>query len=95
MPEEELLSHLNLLEQRYIVRRHESFGQVSYSLANGAISDMLVMLRWYFEQHLTDALQMLDEISRGEDTEEARHLRDVLAQLKQQVHEPGSRSQPH
>jgi ArsR family transcriptional regulator len=83
MDRDEVMKHLSVLEERFIVMRHGNSGRVSFSLANQAIADALVMLRWYFEQHLTDALAMLDNISRGEETEESLHLREILAQLKE------------
>jgi DNA-binding transcriptional ArsR family regulator len=87
MPEDQVRQHLQLLQDRHIVRSHRSPGQQAegllfYSLVNTTISDALVMLRWYFEQHIEDSLAMLEEVSQDEATSESEHLKEVLSQLR-------------
>lgn len=91
MDKSEALEHLSLLEDRYIVERCQSMDRISFVLINSAISDVMVMMRWYFEQHLTDALALLEKASEGDDDEAALHLREVLNQLREDtkhVHSP-------
>jgi DNA-binding transcriptional ArsR family regulator len=54
--------HLSILRSRQIVTNRKEGNQVFYSLRNPVLVEVLDIMRRYFQAHLKDAVQMLDEI---------------------------------
>ncbi len=57
-----LSQHLATLRSRQIVATRKEGNQVFYSLKNPVLLEVLDIMRRYFQAHLTDAIQMLNEI---------------------------------
>ena len=57
-----LSQHLAVLRSRQIVVNRKDGNQVFYSLRNPVLSEVLDIMRRYFQAHLTEAVQMLGRI---------------------------------
>jgi len=57
-----LSQHLAVLRSRQIVVNRKEGNQVFYSLSNPVLSEVLDVMRRYFQANLTEAVQMLSEI---------------------------------
>ncbi len=57
-----LSQHLAILRSRQIVVNRKDGNQVFYSLRNPVLSEVLDIMRRYFQSNLTEAVQMLGEI---------------------------------
>ena len=57
-----LSQHLAILRSRQIVGNRKEGNQVFYSLRNPVLSEVLDVMRRYFQANLTEAAQMLAEI---------------------------------
>jgi ArsR family transcriptional regulator len=57
-----LSQHLAILRARQIVSTRKEGNQVFYSLRNRLLVKVLDMMRRYYQAHLSEAIQMLDEI---------------------------------
>ena len=57
-----LSQHLAILRSRQIVVNRKDGNQVFYSLRNPVLSEVLDIMRRYFQAHLTEAVQMLGKI---------------------------------
>jgi DNA-binding transcriptional ArsR family regulator len=57
-----LSQHLAILRSRQIVSNRKDGNQVFYSLRNPVMSEVLDIMRRYFQANLTEAVQMLGEI---------------------------------
>ncbi len=57
-----LSQHLAILRTRQIVSARKEGNQVFYSLRNRLLVKVLDMMRRYYQAHLSEAIQMLDEI---------------------------------
>ena len=57
-----LSQHLAILRGRQIVLNRKGGNQVFYSLRNPVLSEVLDIMRRYFQANLTEAVQMLGEI---------------------------------
>ena len=57
-----LSQHLAILRSRQIVGNRKEGNQVFYSLRNPVLSEVLDVMRRYFQANLTEAAQMLTEI---------------------------------
>jgi DNA-binding transcriptional ArsR family regulator len=57
-----LSQHLAILRARQIVVNRKDGNQVFYSLRNPVLSEVLNIMRRYFQANLTEAVQMLGEI---------------------------------
>ena len=62
-----LSQHLAVLRAKQIVVSRKAGNQVYYSLRNPLLLQVLDLLKQYFNEHLTEAAAMLDEMSRVED----------------------------
>ena len=60
-----LSQHLAVLRSREIVAKRREGNLVFYSLKSPVLLDVLEIMRRYFQAHLTDAVQMLQEIEAG------------------------------
>jgi ArsR family transcriptional regulator len=54
--------HLAVLRSRHIVSTRKEGNQVFYSLRNPVLVEVLDIMRRYFQSHLKEAVEMLDEI---------------------------------
>ncbi|HEY3835440.1 MAG TPA: metalloregulator ArsR/SmtB family transcription factor [Bryobacteraceae bacterium] len=54
--------HLAVLRSRQIVSTRKEGNQVFYSLRNPVLVEVLDIMRRYFQSHLKEAVEMLDEI---------------------------------
>ena len=57
-----LSQHLAILRTRQIVAHRKEGNQVFYSLRNKVLIKVLDLMRQYFQAHLNESVQMLDEI---------------------------------
>jgi ArsR family transcriptional regulator len=57
-----LSQHLAILRSRQIVVNRKDGNQVFYSLRNPVLSEVLDIMRRYFQANLTEVVQMLGEI---------------------------------
>lgn len=57
-----LSQHLAVLRSRRIVAARKEGNQVFYSLQNKVLIKVLELMRRYFEQHLSESVQMLSEV---------------------------------
>jgi DNA-binding transcriptional ArsR family regulator len=57
-----LSQHLAVLRSRQIVVNRKDGNQVFYSLRNPVLSEVLDIMRRYFQAHLTEAVQLLGKI---------------------------------
>jgi len=60
-----LSQHLAILRSRQIVAHRKEGNQVFYSLRNKVLIKVLDLMRQYFQAHLNESVEMLDEI-KGE-----------------------------
>ena len=58
--------HLSILRAKQIVSTRRVGNQVYYALRDPVLSQVLDLLRQYFYSHLSETLEMLDEIERTE-----------------------------
>ena len=56
--------HLAVLRAKRIVTNRKAGNQVFYSVRDPLISEVLALMRRYFQAHLKEALSMLDEMER-------------------------------
>jgi len=54
--------HLAILRSRQIVNSRKQGNQVFYALRNKVLIEVLDLMRQYFQAHLHESVQMLDEI---------------------------------
>jgi ArsR family transcriptional regulator len=69
--------HLAVLRAKRIVVNRKEGNQVFYSLRSRRLVEVLNAMRFYFEEHLNEAMEMLEEIKKkpaapGETPEETR-----------------------
>ncbi len=57
-----LSQHLAILRSRQIVAHRKEGNQVFYSLRNRVLVKVLDLMRQYFQAHLSESVQMLDQI---------------------------------
>ena len=62
-----LSQHLAVLRAKQIVVSRQTGNQVYYSLRNPGLIQVLDLLKQYFNEHLAEAVAMLDEMSTVED----------------------------
>ena len=60
-----LSQHLAVLRSRQIVLNRKEGNQVFYSLKSPVLSEVLDIMRRYFQANLAEAVQMLGEIDAG------------------------------
>ena len=58
-----LSQHLSILRAKQIVVRRKAGNQVYYTLRNPVLIQVLDLLKQYFNEHLTETVAMLDEMS--------------------------------
>ena len=58
--------HLAILRSRQIVTNRKEGNQVFYALRDPLLTDLLDIMRKYFQRHMDDALSMLKEMNRAE-----------------------------
>ena len=58
-----LSQHLAILRSRHIVLNRKEGNQVFYSLRNPVLIEVLDMMRRYFHAHLSEEVQLLDEMA--------------------------------
>jgi DNA-binding transcriptional ArsR family regulator len=56
--------HLAVLRSKHIVETRKEGNQIFYKLRNPVVGDMLEMMRQYFFDHMTDAMQVLKQEQR-------------------------------
>jgi DNA-binding transcriptional ArsR family regulator len=66
--------HLAVLRARQIVTNRKSGNQVFYSVRDPLISEVLALMRRYFQAHLKEALGMLGEMEKVEMEKPAEKL---------------------
>jgi ArsR family transcriptional regulator len=59
--------HLAVLRAKQIVVKRKEGNQVFYSIRSPLLIDVLDLMRRYFEQHLSEAMGMLEEIRQETD----------------------------
>jgi ArsR family transcriptional regulator len=59
-----LSQHLAILRSRQIVVSRKEGNQVFYSIRNPLLVEILDSMRRYFQAHLTEAIQLLEEVER-------------------------------
>ncbi len=57
-----LSQHLAVLRSRQLVTNRKEGNQVFYSLRNPVLTEVLDIMRRYFQAHLNESIQMLNEI---------------------------------
>jgi len=62
--------HLAILRTKLILVNRKAGNQVFYSLRDPALVEVLDILRRYFYSQLTDTVNMLEEVGKGEQTPE-------------------------
>jgi ArsR family transcriptional regulator len=64
MEQANVSQHLAVLRSRQIVVNRKAGNQVFYSLRDPLILDVLALMRRYFQKHLKESLEMLDQIEK-------------------------------
>lgn len=64
MEQANVSQHLAVLRSRQIVVNRKEGNQVFYSVREPIILEVFALMRRYFEKHLKDASQMLDEMHK-------------------------------
>ncbi len=64
MEQTNVSQHLAVLRARQIVINRKAGNQVFYSVRDPLILDMLALMRRYFQKHLQESLEMLDQIGK-------------------------------
>ena len=64
MEQANVSQHLAVLRSRQIVINRKAGNQVFYSVRDPLILDVLALMRRYFQKHLKESLEMLDQIEK-------------------------------
>ena len=64
MEQANVSQHLAVLRARQIVINRKAGNQVFYSVRDPLILEMLALMRRYFQKHLKESLEMLDQIEK-------------------------------
>ncbi|MGA7523476.1 MAG: metalloregulator ArsR/SmtB family transcription factor [Acidobacteriaceae bacterium] len=64
MEQANVSQHLAVLRSRQIVINRKAGNQVFYSVRDPLILEVLALMRRYFQKHLKESLEMLDQIER-------------------------------
>jgi len=64
MEQANVSQHLAVLRAKQIVVNRRAGNQVFYSVRDPLISEVLALMKRYFQKHLKEALVMLDEIDK-------------------------------
>lgn len=65
MEQANVSQHLAVLRTKLLVVSRRAGNQVFYSIRDPLISDVLALMRRYFQAHLKESLEMLDEIEKA------------------------------
>lgn len=65
MEQANVSQHLAVLRTKLLVISRRAGNQVFYSIRDPLISDVLALMRRYFQAHLKESLEMLDEIEKA------------------------------
>lgn len=65
MEQANVSQHLAVLRSRQIVINRKAGNQVFYSVRDPIILKVLTLMRQYFENHLKEALEMLDQAAKA------------------------------
>jgi ArsR family transcriptional regulator len=68
MEQANVSQHLAVLRAKQLVSNRKVGNQVFYSVRDPIIIEVLNLMRAYFHAHLTEALGMLDEIKKPQET---------------------------
>ena len=68
MEQANVSQHLAVLRAKQLVSNRKVGNQVFYSVRDPIIIEVLNLMRTYFHAHLTEALGMLDEIKKPQET---------------------------
>ncbi|HUX27592.1 MAG TPA: metalloregulator ArsR/SmtB family transcription factor [Terracidiphilus sp.] len=64
MEQANISQHLGVLRAKQIVVKRKAGNQVFYSVRDPILLEVLVLMRRYFQKHLKDALEMLNEMDK-------------------------------
>lgn len=65
MEQANISQHLAVLRAKQIVVNRKAGNQVFYSVRDPILLEMLTLMRRYFQKHLKDALEMLNEMDKS------------------------------
>lgn len=65
MEQANISQHLAVLRAKQLVLNRKAGNQVFYSVRDPIILKVLSLMRQYFQKHLKEALEMLDEMDKG------------------------------
>lgn len=65
MEQANISQHLAVLRSRQIVVNRKSGNQVFYSVRDPILLEVLALMRRYFQNHLKESLEMLDQIEKA------------------------------
>lgn len=65
MEQANVSQHLAILRGKQLVVNRKVGNQVFYSVRDPIILEVLALMRRYFQKHLKEALELLDEIDKG------------------------------
>jgi ArsR family transcriptional regulator len=66
MEQANVSQHLAVLRAKQLVTSRRAGNQVFYSIRDPLISDVLALMRRYFQAHLKESLEMLDAMGKDE-----------------------------
>ncbi len=66
MEQANVSQHLAVLRSRQLVVNRKAGNQVFYSVRDPILLEVLALMRIYFQQHLTEAMAMLEEIGESQ-----------------------------
>ncbi len=67
MEQANISQHLAVLRSKQLVAYRKAGNQVFYSVRDPIIIKVLALMRTYFQAHLKEALEMLDEMERPQE----------------------------
>ena len=65
MEQANVSQHLAVLRSKQLVANRKSGNQVFYSVRDPIIFEVLALMRTYFQKHIQEAMEMLDEMDKN------------------------------
>jgi DNA-binding transcriptional ArsR family regulator len=65
MEQANISQHLSVLRARHLVTNRKAGNQVFYSVRDPIILEVFALMRRYFQQHLQESLEMLEEMEQA------------------------------
>ena len=76
MEQANVSQHLAVLRAKHLVVNRKVGNQVFYSVRDSLLIEVLALMRRYFQSHLKESLNMMDELGTGDSAEKAIEQRE-------------------